>query len=142
MAKSLNLKIKKAKLVSTLSAKLKDLETDFKTNPTKQDKYEKDLEDWTANIIKLIKNGKASIDDADENHYYGNHRGRAKAKTFSVTVSIPKALVPSAPEKPALYEEYRFRNDKEAITNALRMLELSDDEYVSAGTVRSISEYL
>ncbi len=142
MAKSLNLKIKKAKLVSTLSAKLKDLETDFKTNPAKQSKYEKDLEAWTANIIKLIKNGKASIDDADENHYYGNHRSRQKAKTFSVTVSIPKALVPPTPEKPALYEEYRFRNDKEAITNALRMLELSDDEYVSAGTIRSVSEYL
>lgn len=140
MAKSLNLKIKKAKLITTLEAKLKELEANYNSNEKKQAQYEKDLAAWTAQIIKLVKSGKASIDDADENRYYGSER--KKVKTFSVTVTIPKTLIPSAPERPSIYEDYRYKHDKEAISNALRMLELSDDEYVSASTLRSVSEYL
>ena len=140
MAKSLNLKIKKAKLVSTLSAKLKELEADFKNNDKKQAQHDKEMEAYTAAILKLVKSGKATLEGADENRYYGSRR--KTTKEFSVTVSIPKSLVPEQPEQPKIYEDYRWRNDREAITNALRMLELSDDEYVSASTLRSVSEFL
>ncbi len=140
MAKSLNLKIKKAKLITTLEAKLKELEADFKNNDKKKAQYDKEMEAYTAAILKLVKSGKATLESADENRWYGNQR--KTTKEFSVTVSIPKSLVPEKPEQPETYEDYRWRNDKEAITNALRMLGLSDDEYVSANTLRSVSEYL
>jgi hypothetical protein len=140
MAKLLNLKIKKAKLITTLEAKLKELEADFKNNAKKQAQYEKEMEAYTAAIIKLVKSGKATMGSVDENRYYGE--SHKKIRDFSVTVSIPKSLVPEQPERPKVYEGYRWRDDKEAITNALRMLELSDDEYVSASTLRSVSEYL
>lgn len=140
MAKSLNLKIKKAKLITTLEAKLKELEADYKNNDKKQAQYDKEMEAYTAAILKLVKSGKATLEGADESRYYGSRR--KNTKEFCVTVSIPKSLVPEQPEQPKTYEDYRWRNDREAITNALRMLELSDDEYVSASTLRSVSEYL
>lgn len=140
MAKSLNLKIKKAKLITTLEAKLKELEANYKNNDKKQAQYDKEMEAYGTAILKLVKSGKATLESADENRYYGSRR--KTTKEFSVTVSIPKSLVPEQPEQPATYEDYRWRQDKEAITNALRMLELSDDEYVSASTIRSVSDYL
>lgn len=140
MAKSLNLKIKKAKLITTLEAKLKELEADYKNNDKKQAQYDKEMEAYTAAILKLVKSGKATLEGADESRYYGSRR--KNTKEFCVTVSIPKSLVPEQPEQPKTYEDYRWRNDREAISNALRMLELSDDEYVSASTLRSVSEYL
>lgn len=140
MAKSLNLKIKKAKLITTLEAKLKELEANYKNNDKRQAQYDKEMEAYTAAILKLVKSGKATLESADENRYYGSRR--KTTKEFQVTVSIPKSLVPEQPEQPKTYEDYRYKQDKEAITNALRMLELSDDEYVSASTLRSVSEYL
>jgi hypothetical protein len=140
MAKSLNLKIKKAKLITTLEAKLKELEANYKNNDKKQAQHDKEMEAYNAAILKLVKSGKATLESADENRYYGSRR--KTTKEFSVTVSIPKSLVPQQPEQPETYEDYRWRQDKEAITNALRMLELSDDEYVSASTIRSVSDYL
>lgn len=140
MAKSLNLKIKKAKLITTLEAKLKELEANYKNNDKKQAQYDKEMEAYTATILKLVKSGKATLDGADENRYYGTRR--KTVKEFSVNVSIPKSLCPEQPKQPKTYEDYAWRNDRETITNALRMLELSDDEYVSTSTLRSVSEYL
>lgn len=140
MAKALNLKIKKAKLIKTLETALAERKARFENNDKLEAKYEKEMEAYTATVLKLIKAGKVEFDDAVRHNHYGNRR-QSKVE-FSVTVKIPKALAPTEPQRAEQYPDYRYRSDKEAIENALRMLELSDDEYVSAGTVRSISEYL
>lgn len=140
MAKSLNLKIKKAKLIKTLETALAERKVRYENNAKLEAQHEREMEAYNAAILKLIKGGKAEFDEASRCHHYGNRR-QTKVE-FTVTVKIPKSLAPQEPERPEQYPDYRYRADKEAIENALRMLELSDDEYVSAGTIRSVSEYL
>ena len=140
MAKTLNLKIKKAKLIKTLETALAERKARFENNDKLEAKYDKEVEAYNAAILKLIKAGKAEFEDCSRYNTYATSK-KSKAE-FSVTVKIPKSLIPKEPERPEGYPEYRYRSDKEAIENALRMLEMSDEEYVSAGTVRSVSEYL
>lgn len=140
MAKSLNLKIKKAKIIKNLETALAERKARFANNDKLEAKYDKEVEAYNATILKLIKAGKAEFEDCSQYNSYGNAK-KSKAE-FTVTVKIPKSLVPTEPVRPEPYPEYRYRADKEAIENALRMLELADDEYVSAGTISSVSEYL
>jgi len=140
MAKSLNLKIKKAKLIKTLEAALAERKARYESNDKNQAKHDKEMEAYTASLLKLIKSGKVEFSDVSEYNRYGAH---SKTKVeYAVTVKVPKSLAPQEPKSPELYPDYKYRDDKEAIENALRMLEMSDDEYVSAGTIKSVSQYL
>lgn len=140
MAKSLNLKIKKAKLITQLEAALAERQKRYENNEKNQKEYEKAMGVYSNAILKLVKSGKATFGDVSKSTYYG-HR-RQNNHEFTVTVSIPKSLAPNEPERPEEYVDWRWKSERETIENALRMLAMSDEEYVSAGTIRSISEYL
>ena len=57
-------------------------------------------------------------------------------------MEIPNSLAPKEPKEPLLYSEWEYKSDKEALENALRLLQMCEDEYVSAGTLKSINQYL
>lgn len=141
MAKSLNLKISKAKLIKSLEKALAERQARFENNDKAQAKYDKEMEAYRTAVLKLVKSGKGEITEATEHRHYGRSK-RDKTSEFCVTVKLPTAVVPKEPESPERYEDYRWRNDREVLENALRMLELCDDEFVSAGTLKSVSEYL
>ena len=140
MAKSLNLKINKAKLIKSLEKALTERQARFENNDKAQAKYDKEMEAYKNAVIKLIKSGKGEATEVTTHGHYG--RRDTKSTEFCVTVKLPKSVVPKEPESAEQYPDYRWRSDKEALENALRMLALSDDEFVSAGTLKSVSEYL
>ena len=141
MAKSLNLKISKAKLIKSLEKALTERQARFENNDKAQAKYDKEMEAYRNAVIKLVKSGKGEVTEATEHRHYGRSK-RDKTSEFCVTVKLPTALCPKEPDTVEHYPDYRWRSDKEALENALRMLALCDDEYVSAGTLKSVSEYL
>lgn len=141
MAKSLNLKISKAKLIKSLEKALAERQARFENNDKAQAKYDKEMEAYRNAVIKLVKSGKGEVTEATEHRHYGRSK-RDKSSEFCVTVKLPTSLCPKEPESVEHYADYRWRSDKEALENALRMLALCDDEYVSAGTLKSVSEYL
>lgn len=138
MAKSLNLKIKKAKLITTLEAALAERKKRFEASDKLQSNHEKALQAHQDLVLKLIKQGKATFSDLGRNRW----RSKTEGAEFSLTVTFPKGLVPKEPESPETYNEHTWRNDKESIENTLRMLALSDDEYINASTLKGVSEYL
>ena len=138
--KSLNLKISKATLIKSLEKSLADHTKRFESNAKTQAENEKASQAYDAVILKLIKSGKGKVTDVSREHGYW-HRDKS-AQTFSVTYSFPKGSAPEPPEAQDLYSERVYKSTVEAIGNALRMLALSDDEFVNASTVKSVSEYL
>jgi hypothetical protein len=138
--KSLNLKISKAKLIKSLEKSLADHTKRFESNDKVQAENERASTAYDATILKLIKSGKGKVTDVSREHGYW-HRDKS-TQQFSVTFAFPKGSAPEAPEAKDLYSERVYKSTVEAIENALRMLALSDDEFVSASTVKSISEYL
>lgn len=138
MAKSLNLKIKKAKLITTLEAALAERQKRFEATDKLQIAHEKAVQAHNALLLKLIKQGKATLSDVSKNRW----RSKTEGAEFSLTATFPKGLVPQEPEAPETYNEHTWRHDKESIENTLRMLALSDDEFINASTLRGVSEYL
>ena len=138
--KSLNLKISKAKLIKSLEKSLADHTKRFESNDKTQAENEKASTAYDATILKLIKSGKGKVTDVSREHGYW--RSKKNAHQFSVTYSFPQGSAPEAPEEKELYHERSYKNAVEALGNALRMLALSDEEFVNASTVKSVSEYL
>jgi hypothetical protein len=141
MAKaSLNLKIKKANIIKSLETALAERVKRYAEQEAKEAKHLKDLEAYYATIAKLIKSGKGKMSDiTSDNWHWRKNKGVSR---FSLTVELPVSLVPKEPEAPKSYSEYEYKSDKEALENALRLLKMCEDEYVSASTLKSVSEYL
>ena len=78
----------------------------------------------------------------DVSREHGYWHSDKSTQQFSVTYTFPKGSAPEAPEAKDLYSERVYKSVVEAIENALRMLALSDDEFVNASTIKSVSEYL
>ena len=103
--------------------------------------HEKQMEAYNQAILKLVKSGKGKITEASEG-YYGRQDKKSKVQDFSVTVEIPKNLVPEKPEAPETYREYEYKNETKEISSSIRVLKMTDQEYVSASTYKSVTQYL
>lgn len=141
MAKSLNLKIKKAKLTTSLEKSLADHTKKFEANDKNEADYEKATKAYDTAVLKLVKAGKGEATEVTRHTHYGWDRNKGKVQ-FAITYDLPKGLVPTQPERPDTMSEGQYNRIKDGIENALRMLGMSDDEYVNASTVASVSEYL
>ena len=141
MAKAtLNLKIKKANIINSLEKALAERTKRYEGQKAQEDKHAKEMEVYYASIIKLVKAGKAKVTETTTNSYHW--RKKKGVAVFSLEVEIPNSLAPKEPKEPLLYSEWEYKSDKEALENALRLLQMCEDEYVSAGTLKSINQYL
>ena len=141
MGKSLQVKVKVSTLISALEKALSEREKRYKEQEAEQAKYEKACEAYNLAVLKLIKAGKGKVTEASRNHWYGHNKNKNEV-SFSVTVTIPRGLVGAEPEQPEAYPDWRWKNDKEEITQAIRVLKMTEQEFVSASTYKSISQYL
>ena len=106
-----------------------------------QAEYEKQVEAYNEAILKLVKSGKGKITDASEGWTH-RHEKKSKVQDFNVTVEIPKNIVPKKPEQPEMYREYEYKNETQEISSSIRVLKMTDQEYVSASTYKSVTQYL
>ena len=141
MGKSLQVKVKVSTLISALEKALSEREKRYKEQEAEQAKYEKEVEAYNLSVLKLIKAGKGKVTEASRSHYF-EHRRNNKEAVFSVTVTLPKGLLGDEPQAPEAYQDWRWKNDREEITQAIRVLKMTEQEFVSASTYKSISQYL
>ena len=136
----LAVKVKTEKVIKALEEALKSREKKFAENAKAEAEYEKAKEKYHADLIKLAKSPKAKITDAN---HYGHYSQRNKPEQeINLTIMVPTALVPKEPERKSLYTEYDYKREVEEINNAIRLLSMTDDEYVNASTMKSVSQYL
>jgi len=141
MGKSLQVKVKVSTLISALEKSLSEREKRYKEQEAEQAKYEKACEAYNLAVLKLIKAGKGKVTEASRAHYYGHNKNKNEV-VFSVTVTLPKGAVGTEPEMPEAYTEWRYKQEREEITQAIRVLKMTEQEFVSASTYKSISQYL
>lgn len=137
----LAVKIKTTTLIKALEQALDQREKRWANQEKQEAEYEKQLEAYTQAIMKLVKSGKGKITDASEGYAY-RHNRKAKVMDFSVSVEIPKSLVPKKPEQAETYREYDYKNETDEISSSIRVLKMTEQEYVSASTYKSVTKYL
>ena len=137
----LSVKVKTSTLIEALEKALDQREKRWSNQEKAEADYEKAMEAYNLAILKLVKSGKGKITEASEG-YYGRHDKKSKVQDFSVTVEIPKNLVPKKPEQAETYREYEYKNETKEISSSIRVLKMTDQEYVSASTYKSVTQYL
>ena len=140
MSKSISVKVKVSTLISSLEKALVEREQRFANQEKEQALYEKAKEAYNLAILKLIKS-KGVVTDANRSHWRSNN-GKSKTVEFSVTMELPRTTLPKEPEQVNSYPEHRFERERDDIKQAIRVLSMTDQEYVNASTLKSVSEYL
>lgn len=137
----LNVKVRVEVLISHLEKAIAEREKRYAEQEKEQAKYEKEMLAYNAQIVKLVKSGKATVEEACLNHYH-HYKQEKKRGYINATLSLPKTLVPTEPQRPENYYEHQYKHECDEIRQAIRVLKLTDDEFVSASTYASVAKYL
>lgn len=145
--KNISVKVKVSVLTEALRKALAERETRFANNKKLEADYKKAHEKWEADFMKSViasvKNGKAKPSNVCErSRGWGSKTEDDKTTVVELTLNIPKTILTEQPDRPDLYNEWEYKQDKEALENAIRILEMSDQELVSTGTYHSVVKYL
>jgi hypothetical protein len=152
--KAINVKVSRVKIIDALQSRLAQMISDKEAYDKAEKKYEKDKADWVFKVSELaLKSNKIEL-NADKTNVYTNGHYRTKSSKHAlveIVLDVPLNLLPPQPEEP----KYPFRSEgygrnyvggfddrKQEIENAIRILQLSDEEVVSTSTYQSVSRYL
>jgi hypothetical protein len=143
---TISVKVKVSVLIDALRKSLAEREERYANNEKAQADFEKAHKKWEADftkaVVALVKNGKGKVKKATEVSRFYRHEGGEGVTYVEVTVEVPKSISQGEPQRPETYNEWEYKSDKEAITQAIRVLEMCDSETVSTSTYHSVVKYL
>lgn len=137
MARAMSVKVPTAKVIAALEVRLVKTQTEWDTRGADEAKYQEEYKAWE---VKMKKWALSRISDAE--NIRANYRSWANSVNLDFDVKTDDNF-PIQPERN--YEtraEWQVKSEVEEITNALNILKMTDEEYVNASTMKSISHYL
>ena len=137
MSKTVNVRVPKAKLLTALKQAL-EVKVKEKADYDKAEKArEQQLEDIKKSIVALVKSGKLTVKEVGFPYSYRYDNG--DTKTVEV-IFTHKLVMPKNPIEN--YNEHKNREATDELSNAIRVLELSDEEYVRTSSYGAVARYL
>jgi predicted Ser/Thr protein kinase len=133
MARAISVKVSTPKVIKALEDKLSDNTKIVASNEKKRKDYEKVEKAYIKEVADVVfKN----ISKADVNAYE-NYRNE-----LNVTITVPAGIV-KLPAKPEIGLERELGNyEISEIENAIRILKMTDEEFVNATTFKQVAQYL
>jgi hypothetical protein len=137
-SKPISVKIATTKVIKALEARLAQLEADYTKQDENEAKYQKALEKWRKEI------GKWAIGQFSKaENIRTNYRSWNKTLNVDFDLITDEKDFPAEPTKD--YEQihsHTYREMKDEMENAIRILKMTDEETVSASTYNAIARYL
>lgn len=133
----INVKVPRVKVIKALEQALVKLENNYKNQETQDKKYKLAIDEWNKQVQNLVLKQITKAENIQVNVRYNN--------TINVDFDLPAGLVDLPVEPERDYEQipdWTYRDNKEEIENALRVLNMCDDELISTATYGGISKYL
>ena len=137
-SKAINVKIPTAKIIAALEQALNKLELDYTSQEKLEEEYKKAYEEWRKTVSKIA----MTNSDKALNLRMTNHSWKG---TFNIDYDIDTTQVsfPDEPERNhTTINQHEYREMKEEIGNAIRILKMTDEEVVSTSTYNSVAKYL
>ena len=135
--KAISVKIATPKVIKALESALAKLEIDYTTQEANEEKYDKAMEKWKKEVAKLAIAHISKATDLTANTRYNGE--------LNVDFNLPKGTVdiPEAPQRNfTTMSQWEYREKQEEISNAIRILKMTDEEVVSTSTYNAIARYL
>jgi hypothetical protein len=136
--KAISVKIPTQRVIAGLETALAKLEKDYATQGENEAKYQKAHEAWREEIGKWAL-GKIS----EAQNLRTNYRSWNNNLNVDFDLVVKEGDFPAEPEKD--YEtihQHTYREQKEEITNAIRILKMTDEEVVNTSTYNAVARYL
>ena len=136
--KSISVKIATPKVIKALETRLAELEKNYATQGENEAKYQKAREKWQKEIGKWAMANFAKAENLRTNYRSWNNQLKID---FDLTVA--ESELPQAPERE--FEQisiHSYREMKEEMENAIRILKMTDEEVVNTSTYNAVARYL
>jgi hypothetical protein len=136
--KAIQVKIATTKVIKALETRLAKLEADYTKQDENEAKFNKKMEAWKKEI------GKWAIGQFSKaENLRTNYRSWNKTLNVDFDLTVNESDFPAEPVKD--YEQihqHTYREMKEEMENAIRILKMTDEETVSTSTYNAIARYL
>jgi len=137
-AKAINVKIPTGRVIAGLEEALATLEADYATQNAKEAQYKLTYEAWKKQIGEWAMANFTKAENLRTNYRSWNNQLNVD---FDITVS--EGNFPAEPEKDfEVIHSSTYRESKKEISNAIRLLKMTDEETVSTSTYNAIAQYL
>ena len=136
--KAISVKIPTQRVIAGLETALAKLEKDYATQGANEAKYEKAREAWRKEIGKW-----AIANFSKAQNLRTNYRSYNNNLNVDFDIVVKEGEFPAEPERD--YEtihQHTYREQKEEITNAIRILKMTDEEVVNTSTYNAVARYL
>jgi DNA repair exonuclease SbcCD ATPase subunit len=136
--KAINVKIATTKVIQALETRLAELEANYKKQDENEAKYNKAVEAWKKEI------GKWAIGQFSKaENLRTNYRSWTKSLNVDFDLTVNEGDFPAEPVKDfEVIHQHTYREMKDEMENAIRILKMTDEEVVSTSTYNAIARYL
>ena len=137
-SKAINVKIQTVKVINALEASLAKLEKDYLAQETNEAKFQKAYKAWQKEIGKW-----AIANFSKAENLRTSYRSWNKTLNVDFDIITEESSFPVEPEKDfEVIHVSTYRESKKELSNAIRILKMTDEEVVSTSTYNAVAEYL
>jgi uncharacterized protein YhaN len=136
--KAISVKIATPKVIKALETRLAKLELDWTNQESNEAKYQKQLDKWKKEVQDYAI---ANIKKAE--NFRTNYRSWNNSLNIDFDLTVSEKDLPKEPEKDyEVLHRHSYNEMKEELSNAIRILKMTDEETVSTSTYNAIARYL
>ncbi len=136
--KAINVKIATSKVITALENRLAELEANYKKQDENEAKYQTSIEAWKKELFAYAI---ANISKAQ--NLRTNYREWTKNLNVDFDLTVKEGEYPAEPQRDfEQLHQHSYREMKEEMENAIRILKMTDEEVVSTSTYNAIARYL
>jgi hypothetical protein len=136
--KAISVKIATPKVIKALEGALAKLEADYTSQEANEAKYQKQYEKYKKELVDYAV---ANIKKAE--NFRTSYRSWNNCLNIDFDLTVSEKDMPKEPTKDfEVIHQHTYREQKEEITNAIRILKMTDEEVVNTSTYNAVARYL
>ena len=136
--KAISVKIATPKVIKALETALAKIESDYTSQEASEakyqeqhEKYKKEISDYAIANIKKAEN------------FRTNYRSWNNQLNIDFDLTVLEKDLPVCPERDFItMSQYEYKEKREEISNAIRILKMTDEEVVNTSTYNAVARYL
>jgi len=136
--KAISVKIPTQRVITALETKLAELEANYKTQDENEAKYQDAYKAWQKELA-----------DFAIAHFSKAENIRTNYRSWNKTLNVDFDIVGSDKDFPAepkrdfeQIHQHSYNEQKEEMSNAIRILKMTDEEVVNTSTYNAVARYL
>jgi hypothetical protein len=136
--KAISVKIPTQRVITALETKLAELEANYANQEANEAKYELARKAWQKELSDYAV---ANIKEAE--NFRTSYRSWNNTLNIDYDLTVSEKDLPKEPERDfEQIHQHTYREQKEEMANAIRILKMTDEDLVNTSTYNAVARYL